>query len=78
MYSMLTILSASSFGVFERRNLFWPRVRIFSREYMCEAEVKYNLVRMCLQLSIYALFRYFHSMSYEDFSFQNMRSSFIF
>lgn len=55
--------SASSFGVFESMNLFWPRVRILSSEYICEADVKYNLVRMCLQLSIYALFRYFHNTS---------------
>lgn len=53
-------------------------MRILMSEYIWEAEVKYNLVLMCLQFYISALFLYFQRMSYDDFSFQNIKSTFIF
>lgn len=78
MYKMFIIFSASSFGVFWRSNLFYPRISMLINEYIWDADVKYNLVLMCLQFYISALLRYFQRISYDDFSIQNIKSTFIF
>lgn len=59
MYNILDTFLASREGVFLSNYLLFPLVSIFKSEYIWEAEVKYNLVLMCLQLSPSVGFLYF-------------------